>query len=469
MPPDDPIASLPARELSRRIHAREVSCREVMDAHLARIGALNPVHNAIVSLRPADALLAEADGADAALARGQDRGRLHGFPLAVKDLVDTAGVRTTRGSPLFDGVPDRDALLAARMRGAGAIVIGKTNVAELGYGSQSYNPLFGVTRNALDPRLAAGGSSGGAAVSVALGMQPVADGSDSMGSLRNPAAFNEVVGFRPTPGRVPTGAPDAGFIEDLSTAGPMGRTVDDAAFLLSVQAGPDPASPLSLDEPGDVFAQPLDGRPFGRRVGWLGDLGGYLATDPGLLEACEAGLRRMEGIGCRVEPAALPFAPGLAWDAWTTLRSWQVAGGLAGPFRDPALQLLMKPEARWEVERGLRVTGEQAWAALGRRAEVFRGLLSLFDRFDVLVLPSAQVFPFPAELHWPADVGGRSMDTYHRWMEVTIYASLAGLPALAVPAGRSPDGLPAGIQVLGRPRHDLEVLALGRAYEAAGR
>jgi amidase len=439
-----------------------------MTACLTRIEALNPRHNAIVSLRPTDVLLAEADEADAALARGEDRGRLHGFPLAVKDLVDTSGLRTTLGSPLFaDNVPARDALVAARMRGAGAIIIGKTNVSELGYGSQSYNPVFGVTRNALDPSRTAGGSSGGAAVSVALRMQPVADGSDSMGSLRNPAAFNEVVGFRPTPGRVPAGAPDARFIEDLSTAGPMARAVDDAAWLLSVQAGPDPASPMSLSEPGEAFATRLDRLPFGRRVGWLGDLGGYLATDPGLLGTCEAGLRRLETTGCTVDPVRPPFSPGLAWEIWTTLRSWQIAGRLADPYRDPERRPLLKPEAAWEIERGLSISGEQVWTAIGRRSELFRELLALFDRFDVLVLPSAQVFPFAAELHWPTEIGGRPMDTYHRWMEVTIYASLVGLPALAVPAGRGQDGRPAGIQLLGRPRADLEVLALGHAYEAA--
>ncbi len=468
-PLDDPVTRLGARQLAARIHARDVSCREVMTASLARVDALNPRHNAIVSLRPPDVLLAEADEADAALARGDDRGRLHGFPLAVKDLVDTAGLRTTLGSPLFvDNVPERDELLAARMRGAGAIIVGKTNVAELGYGSQSYNPLFGVTRNALDPVRTAGGSSGGAAVSVAVRMQPVADGSDSMGSLRNPAAFNEVVGFRPTPGRVPAGAPDARFIEDLSTAGPMGRTVEDAAWLLSVQAGPDPASPLSLEEPGAMFAQPLDGLPHGRRVGWLGDLGGHLATDPGLLDACEVGLRRLELLGCTVDLARLPFPPDLAWEAWTTLRSWQVAGWLAAPFRDPVRRPLLKPEAAWEVERGLEISGEQAWAAIGRRSEVFRGMLALFDQFDSLVLPSAQVFPFDAQVHWPATVGGRPMDTYHRWMEVSIYASLGGLPALAVPAARGAHGLPAGIQLLGRPRDDLALLALGHAYEQTG-
>jgi amidase len=465
--PPDPTASTSARELSRRIHAREVSCREVMAATISRIEACNPRHNAIVSLRPADRLLAEADEADRALARGEDRGPLHGFPHAVKDLVATRGIRTTLGSPLFDKVPGEDALLAARLRAGGAILIGKTNVAELGFGSQSYNPVFGVTRNALDATLTAGGSSGGAAVAVALGMVPVADGSDSMGSLRNPAAFNEVVGFRPTPGRVPAGAPDAGFIEDLSTEGPMGRSVADVALLLSALAGPDAASPLSLDMPGSAFSEPLDGRPVGRRIGWLGDLDGYLATEPGLLAVCEAALRRAESLGFRVAPARLPFPPDEAWQTWTTLRSWQAAAWLAEPLRDPARRPLLKPEAVWEAERGLAISGEQVSAALARRAALFRGLLSLFEGFDALALPAAQVFPFPAEVHWPQAVGGRSMDTYHRWMEVTVYASLGGLPTVAIPAGRGLDGRPAGLQLMGRPRADHEVLAFAHAVEPA--
>ena len=244
----------------------------------------------------------------------------------------------------------------------------------------------------------------------------------------------------------------------------MGRTVEDAAFLLSVQAGHDPGSPLSLEGSGDAFAQPLDGVPFGRRIGWLGDLGGYLATEPGVIATCERGLRGLEAIGCSVERAALPFAPEFAWETWITLRSWQVAGSLAEPYRDPARRPLIKPEVAWEVERGLAITGEAALAAIGCRSEVFRALLELFDRFDALALPAAQVFPFPAEVHWPAEVGGRAMDTYHRWMEVTIYASLGGLPTVAVPAGRGPDGRPAGLQLMGRPRDDLAVLGLGHAY-----
>jgi amidase len=463
----DQITSLTACELSEAIHARRVSCREVMAAYLDRIDALNPACNAIVSLQPREGLLDQADRRDSQLARGEDLGWMHGFPMAIKDLVATAGVRTTWGSPLFaEHVPAADDLLAARMKRAGGIVIGKTNTPEFGLGSNTYNRVFGITRNAVDPSRTAGGSSGGAAVSLAFRMLPVADGSDMMGSLRNPAAFNGVYGFRPSPGRVPGGPPESGFVDEMGTEGPMGRTVRDLAMLLSVQAGPDPSTPLSLAEPGEVFACPLEADPRGTRIGWLGDLDGYLAMEPGILEACETGLARLESLGCRVEAVALGFAPERAWQSWITLRSWLVAGRRASIYRDPGQRAQLKPELVWEIERGLPLTGLEVHAANLERTALYRHLLTLFERVDVLVLPTAQVWPFDAEMHWPKAIGNVAMDTYHRWMEVTIYAPLGGLPALSVPVGTSAAGLPMGMQLMGRPRGDLDVLMLGHAYEA---
>jgi amidase len=465
----DPITALSACALSEQIHARRVSCREVMTAYLDRIEALNPGYNAIVSLQPRDGLLAQADARDAALARGEDLGWMHGFPMAIKDLAETAGIRTTHGSPLLaDNVPAEDGLVVSRMKRAGGIVIGKTNTPEFGLGSSTYNRVFGITRNAIDPARTAGGSSGGAAVSLALRLQPVADGSDMMGSLRNPAAFNGVYGFRPSPGRVPGGAPGSGFVDEMSTEGPMARTLGDLAMLLSVQAGPDPSTPLSIDEPGEVFARPLEADPRGQRVGWLGDLEGYLPVAPGILEACERGLARLESLGCIVEPASLGFSPQRVWEAWLTLRSWLVAGGLGPLYRDPAQRAQLKPEIVWEVERGLRLTGPEVHAANLERTALFHHLLGLFERFDMLVLPAAQVWPFEAGVHWPEQIGGAAMDTYHRWMEVTVYATLGGLPALSVPVGRNADGLSMGMQLMGRPKGDRAVLALGRAYEVTG-
>ena len=464
----DPIASLSARALSEHLHAQKLSCREVMSAYLDRIDALNPRHNAIVSLQPREALLAQADARDAQLNRGESMGWMHGFPMAIKDIAATAGIRSTSGSPLLaDHVPSEDGIMVARMKAAGGIVIGKTNTPEFGLGSHTYNTVFGVTRNAFDLTKTAGGSSGGAAVSLALHLQPVADGSDTMGSLRNPAAFNNVVGFRPSPGRVPYGPVGDQFVSQLGTEGPMGRTVADVAMLLSVQAGRDARAPLSIAESGAAFAQPLAAPVQGLRIGWLGDLRGYLAIEPGILELCEAGLQRLAALGCTVEPAALGYPPEKVWQTWLTWRYWLVAGRLAPYFADPSRRERLKPEARWEAEQGARLSAAEIFAASLDRTAFHRHLLTLFERYDFLALPTAQVWPFDAEWDWPKTIAGRTMDTYHRWMEVVIYATLGGLPAISVPVGFGAAGLPMGMQLIGRPQADLAVLRLAYAYENA--
>jgi amidase len=306
------------------IAAGDASCRDVMQAFLDRIAALNPRHNAIVSLRDGDELLLEADRADLELVRNDahdsPRPFLFGLPQAIKDMVPTAGIRSTSGSPLLrDFVPGADSLLVQRMKAAGCIVIGKTNTPEFGLGSHTFNEVFGATRNAFDPTRSAGGSSGGAAVALATRMLPVADGSDSMGSLRNPAAWNNVFGFRPSQGRVPNWPAQDVWVSHFGTEGPMARNVRDLALLLDVQAGYDSRVPLSLaTEPS--FAARLASSPGERkttpRIGWLGDLGGHLPMEDGILDVCAAGLARLEAAGCVVEPTALGFAPERLWDAW---------------------------------------------------------------------------------------------------------------------------------------------------------
>jgi amidase len=356
------IVALDAVELSRQIHARSISCREVMAAYLAQIERLNSRVNAIVSLRDAEILMGEADAADAELARGQSKGWMHGFPHAVKDLVATAGIRTTRGSPLFaDVVPDKDALLVERVKGAGAIVIGKTNVPEFGLGSHSFNPVFGTTRNAYALDRTAGGSSGGAAVALALRMLPVADGSDTGGSLRNPAAFNNVFGFRPSLGRVPRVDGEL-FVQQLSTEGPMARTVTDLAWLLSVLAGYDPRAPLALAEDPQLFRQPFLRDFKGTRIAWLGDWGGYLPMEPGVLDCCRAALPAFESPGGVVEEAVPDFEPEALWQAWLVLRPWLSLNSLGPLYADPAQRAQMKPEAQWEVECGLRLSATTSCA-----------------------------------------------------------------------------------------------------------
>ncbi|HET9068677.1 MAG TPA: amidase [Amaricoccus sp.] len=470
-----PFADLPAAvtdmsaiELGAAIRGRRVSCREVMDAYLDRIAAVNPTVNAIVSLRDPDALCREAGERDAEIARGLWRGPLMGFPQAPKDLTATAGIPTTQGSPILAGfVPETDAIVVERARRAGAILIGKTNTPEFGLGSHTCNRLFGTTANPWAPGLSAGGSSGGAAVALATRMLPVADGSDMMGSLRNPAGWNNVVGLRPSFGRVPTGPAAEVFLQQLATDGPMGRTVADTALLLSVQAGHDPRAPLSLADDPAVFAGPLERDWTGARIGWLGDLGGQVALEPGVEEVCRRALGHFEALGCIVEEVAPEFDMEALWDAWVVLRGVLVAGAARPHHADPARRAELKPELVWEIEKGLALTGPAIFAASVTRSAWYQELRRLFARHDFLVLPSAQLFPFDAALPWPDRIGDRAMDSYHRWMEVMIPGTLGGGPVLAVPAGFDGRGRPIGLQIHGPARADLATLQVGAAYEAA--
>ena len=469
------VTDLSAYGLGAAIRAGDVSCREVMRAFLDRIEAVNPRHNAIVSLRDGDALLREADGCDLALARRRADDTpppfLFGLPQAIKDVVPTAGLRTTFGSPLMrDFVPAADALMVERMKAAGCIVIGKTNTPEFGLGSHTFNEVFGATRNAYDPTRSAGGSSGGAAVALAQRMLPVADGSDSMGSLRNPAAWNNVFGFRPSQGRVPAVPAQDVWVTHFGTEGPMARTVKDLALLLDVQAGHDTRAPLSLATETS-FAARLGDEPAAsatrQRIGWLGDLGGHLALEDGIVDVCTTGLNRLASIGCAVEPMALGFSPERLWDAWLTWRWWLVHGRIAPYLKTPGNRALIKPEALWEHDHGALLGGAQVMAASVERSAFYQHVLTLFEAVDFLALPTTQVWPFPVEERWPKTIAGRAMDTYHRWMEVVIVATFAGLPCISVPVGFNAAGLPMGMQLIGRPRGDLEVLRLARDYEAA--
>jgi amidase len=458
----DPTA-LDAEHLSRAIAAREISCVEVMAAFLDRIDRLNPGINAIVSLRPRQDLLAEAATADAA----DSRGPLHGFPFAIKDLVETAGLRTTHGSPLFaNHIPQADDLLAARIRAAGAILIGKTNTPEFGLGSHSFNPVHGVTRNPYDLSKTAGGSSGGAAAALAARLVPLADGSDTMGSLRNPAAFCNVYGFRPSFGRIPRDPTGDLFLNQISTDGPMARTVRDIALLLDVMAGPAPHDPHALPEHSS-FLSGLDTPVAAKRIGWLGDWNGHYATDPEVLDLCEAALATFGDLGIAVDRIAPPFDAERLWQAWLILRSAANAAGNRRLYDDPATRALLKPEMIYEIESGLAVSALDLYAASTVRSEWFTAAAKLFDSYDALVLPSAQLLPFDADLRWPKTIAGRAMTTYHQWMEIVVPASIAGLPALNVPVGFSRTGLPMGMQLMGRRGGDLGILQLGEAYHRA--
>jgi amidase len=461
------IVMMDGMQLSTAIHSKKVSCREVMTSYLGHIARVNPKVNAIVSLQEHEGLLAQAAERDAQLARGESLGWMHGFPHAVKDLAPTKGIRTSGGSPLVDGVPDHDAIFVERLRRNGAILIGKTNVPEFGLGSQSYNPVFGVTRNAYVQSKTAGGSSGGAAASLALRLLPVADGSDFMGSLRNPAAFNNVIGFRPSFGRVPAGPGGEVYLAEPWSLGPMGRTVRDVAMLLSVMAGPDEREPLAIEQDPAIFAQPLQRDFHGARLGWLGDLGGRLAFESGILDMCRGSFKAFESVGCTVEEARPEFSMELLWQTLLTIRHWLNAAALGEFYADPAKRAKLKPEAQWEVEGGLGLTGADLAKAFAARTQWYEAVRKLFLRFDYLLIPSAQVFPFDAEVHWPKSINGVAMDTYHRWMEVMVPATLLNCPVIGVPVGFNDEGLPMGMQIIGKNHADFAVLQLAYAYEQA--
>ncbi|MGR3322692.1 MAG: amidase [Pseudooceanicola sp.] len=460
------LTELTGRDVLRRIAERDVSCVEVMTEALDRIAAVNGQVNAIVSLRDRAELLDEAGAADQAIAQGAAPGPLHGLPVAVKDLANAAGLPTSMGSPISAGtVAKEDDLAIGRMRAAGAIFIGKTNTPEFGLGSHTFNPVHGATRNPYDPARSAGGSSGGAGAALAARMQWLCDGSDMMGSLRNPAGWNNVYGFRPSWGRVP---PDPGgdvVMHPLSTLGPMARDVDDLALLLDVMAWPDPRVPL-----GPV-PERYEGRVAvevrGRRVAWCGDWGGAWPVEPDLLEASRDALSSFADMGVEVVEIGAPFPAEELWQAWIDLRSFAVAARIGPAHARPELRNQLRDVEVWEVERGLALTPAEILRASAIRSRWHAAAAGLFADYDALVLPTAQCWPFAVETPYPDTLAGQPMDTYHRWMECVVPASLLGLPALGVPAGFGPAGLPFGLQFVGRYGGDLGVLQLGHAWHGA--
>ena len=466
------ITDLDGQALSVAIHARTLSCREVMQAYLARIHRLNPVFNAIVNLASDDTLLAQADGHDALLAQGQSLGWMHGFPLAVKDIAHALGFPSTQGSRLLaQHMPADDSVHVARMKAAGAIVIGKTNVPEFGLGSHTFNALFGATRNAWDLNVSAGGSSGGAAVCLAQRMLPVADGSDFMGSLRNPAGWNHVFGMRPSQGRVPAWPKPELWLSQLGTDGPMARTVQDLAQLLAVQAGRDARAPLSSSQGVAGLVPARDSRARGLRVGWLGDLGGHLAMEAGVLDVCQQALSRLQGDGAVVESVESGFDAERVWQAWLVWRRALTAPSVAAVLGasdagQSARRALIKPDALWEYDQAQGLSFADFMQASAVRGEFYAAMCAHFERYDVLALPTAQCWPFALNETWPKHINGRAMDTYHRWMEATLYATFAGLPALSVPAGFDASGRwPMGMQLIGPPQGDAALLRVAQAYE----
>ncbi len=456
------LCFMTALELRAAMGRRELSAREVVQAHLEQIDRVNPAVNAVVTL-VADRAMAEAAAADELAASGAVLPPLHGLPVAHKDVHETAGLLTTYGSPLFAGyVPDRDELVIERMRAAGVITIGKTNVPEFAAGSHTFNPIFGTTRNPYDPARSAGGSSGGAAVALACGMQPLADGSDLGGSLRNPASFNNVVGFRPSPGRVPKWPAQLGWTT-LNTAGPMARTVADAAFLLSVMAGPDPRSPVALADPGARFAAPLDRDMRGLRVAWSPDLGGTVPVESEVAAVVAASADVFDRMGCAVTEDCPDFTG--ADEVFRTLRAWQFEATY-GAFLDTSPEKL-KDSVRRNAEIGRGLTGPDLARAEIARTGLFHRIRAFFTAYDLLLLPVSQVPPFDAGLEYPTRVAGVPMADYIDWMRSAYLVSATGCPALSVPAGFTPGGLPVGLQIVGPHLADFPVLQAAHAFEQA--
>ena len=463
----DDLMNRDALELSSMLEARQISAAELMQATLDQIVRVNPGINAVVSLRDPETLMAEAKAADNASRKGW----LHGIPLAVKDLADVAGIPPSMGSPAFaDFVPKADCGMVARMRAAGGLFIGKTNTPEFGLGSHTFNPVHGATLNPYDATRTVGGSSGGAAAALAARMLSVTDGSDMMGSLRNPAGWCNVYGMRPSWGRIPADPVGDTFLHPLATLGPMARSPRDMAALLEVQAGPDPRVPFGLPKAG--YLDGIDADVKGRRIGYLADWGGAYAMEDGVLDLVGHAVQQFTDLGCTVEAVDAPFSAAEIWDSWLTLRAFANAGRLDPLYSDPAKRKLLKPEAIWEIETGLALTPMQIQRASVIRSRWYARAAELFDTFDALVLPSAQVWPFAVDLDWPKEIAGQQMDTYHRWMEVVIPVSLIGLPAVCVPAGFGAQGtpgagLPMGMQLFGRHGDDAGLLQLAQAWHRA--
>ncbi len=448
--------------MAAAIADRTVSARELMDLHLARITERNPQLNAIVSLDE-DRARAGAAEADVRTARGESTGPLHGLPFAFKDTHAVAGWRTTYGSTLYaDHVPEQDELLVERIRGAGAVPLGKTNVPEFAAGSHTFNRVFGTTLNPVDPTRSAGGSSGGAACALRAGMVPLAEGSDMGGSLRNPASFCGVVGLRPSLGRVPTW-PAANQWETTSVAGPMARTVGDLALLLSVIAGPDPRTPTALGDPGTPFAAPLRGSLAGLRVALSVDLGGAFEVDSEVGAVVESAGAVMSAAGARVRSAYPDLS--LAEDTFRTLRAWHFQATFGAQLA--AHPDAFKPSLADNIRAGAGLTGADVARAYAQRTELSEAMRRFFTTYDVLVLPVSQVPPFPADQEFPTAINGRPTETYLDWMRSAYFISVTGCPALSVPAGSTRDGLPVGVQIVAPHGADRRLLEVAAAFEAA--
>ncbi|MCZ6503479.1 MAG: amidase [Gammaproteobacteria bacterium] len=451
-----------ATELRCLIDDKTISAVELLNAHLEQIEATNPTVNAIVTLAPEHAL-AMAKNVDAQIARGGKTGLLAGLPVAHKDLHNTKGIRTTYGSRIYkDHVPDENALIVQRIIDAGAVTLGKTNTPEWGAGSQTFNEVFGATKNPYDTSKTCGGSSGGAAVALAKGMVPIADGSDMGGSLRNPASFCNVVGFRPSPGRVPT-YPSLSAWFSIPVVGPMARTVEDCTLLLAAIAGPDPRVPISIDEPGTNFLNSLQREFKGVKIALSPDFDGQVPVAKSVQKVVTDSSSVFDAIGCKVEAACPDFSG--ADFAFKTLRAWSFAAKHEENIEK--YRELYKESIIWNAEQGMKLKGEDIHKAESERTSLFRRVVHMMREYEFLVLPVSQVAPFDITEEYVKEIEGQKMHTYIDWMQSCYFISCTGLPAISVPYGFTPEGLPVGIQIVGRHHQDFSVLQLAYAFQQA--
>jgi amidase len=454
------ICFMSARALAKSVRAREISAREIMEAFLQQIARVNPKINAMVAKLDDEQCLVLAEEADRQLARGGDVGLLHGLPFAFKDLDPVAGFPMTRGSAIFRNfMPSEDSVLVERLRKAGVIAIGKTNVSEFGMGSHTYNDVYGTTLNPYDLTKSAGGSSGGAGAALAAGLLPLASGSDLGGSLRNPANFNNVVALRPTVGLVPA-APVALPFLGFTVKGPMARSVDDVAFLLRAMAGADERDPAVYPSDPSLFAQPLERDLTGVRVAWSPDLGG-LPLDRRVRAVLDAQRRTFSHLGCIVEDACPDL--GGADEIFRTLRAWNYWHTL-GPLLERHRHE-MKPEAVWQIEAGRDLTGSDVARAMERHGELMQRMRVFHEKYEFLLCAVSQLPPFDATISWPTEIDGIKMENYLDWMKSAYWITPTFCPAISVPAGFTEEGLPVAIQIVGRYRDDLGVLQIAHAFE----
>jgi amidase len=448
-----------AVDLARSIAAGELTATEVVTAHLERIAEVNPAINAIVTLVPERAL-ADAAAADAARAAGAPLGPLHGLPIAIKDLMDTAGIRTTYGSPIYaDHVPDHDSLIVQKLRAAGAIVIGKTNTPEFGAGSHTFNPVFGATRNPWDLSKSAGGSSGGAAAALAARMIPLADGSDLGGSIRNPASFCNLVGLRPTPGRVASARPGNAW-DPGSVLGPLGRSVRDVALMMSAISAPEPRAPLGIDEGGEQFAslapRSLGGVPVA--FSWTVD---GLPVEHSVTTVLAQFRERLVGLGAVVTDVE-PDLSG-ADEVFETFRALEFFDGHgADAIGHPDL---VKATVRQEIEWIDALSARDVARAGSLRTALFRRMQALLSQYELLVLPTSQLPPFDIDIEYPTELAGVAMERYYTWQRSCSRITATAMPSLAIPAGFTPEGLPVGVQLVARYRGDAALLSYGLGIE----